>query len=127
MAINPDASAMELCSLRLADITQGIENVTLVSQQKYFILNESTDKDGRGIWQLREGKLPGTGSKYPTSPFLIQLYSSFLVFYSSFSLLPKPFASPLKDYFDSFGTNFHGVLRVSKSFPVSFHHARCLI
>ena len=50
MAINPDASVMELCSSSLADITQGIENVTLVSQQKYFILNESADKDGRGIW-----------------------------------------------------------------------------
>ena len=50
MAINPHASAMELCGPILADITQGIENVTLVSQQKYFILNESADKDGRRIW-----------------------------------------------------------------------------
>lgn len=36
MAIDPEKSVMEPCSSGLEDITQGIENVTLVSQQKYF-------------------------------------------------------------------------------------------
>ena len=39
MAIDPETSLMEPGSSGLADITQGIENVTLVSQQKYFYTN----------------------------------------------------------------------------------------
>ena len=38
MAIDPEKSVMEPCNSGLADITQGIENVTLVSQRSIFIL-----------------------------------------------------------------------------------------
>jgi len=38
MAIDPKTSLMEPGSSGVADITQGIENVTLVRQQRYFIL-----------------------------------------------------------------------------------------
>ena len=36
MAIDPETSVMDPCSSGLEDITQSIENVTLVSKQKYF-------------------------------------------------------------------------------------------
>ena len=41
MAIGTEIPVMDPCSSGLADITQGIENVTLVSQQKYFFTHSA--------------------------------------------------------------------------------------